>query len=250
MVTTTTTSLTPHSPLVLLNVKVRCGSCNLRELCLPMGLTELEMDRLDKIVRHRRRIARDTALYRMNDPFINLYAIRVGHFKTYQVNANGAHHISGFQMTGEILGMEAISANRHQCDAVALEDSEVCEIPFAELEGLLRDVPIMLRHFHRMMSREIAQDHTAMLQLGNLRAEQRFAAFLLNLSNCYKTRGYSATNFQLRMSREEIANFLGLTNETISRLLAQFKKTAWVKANNREIELLNLPALHALVEGK
>lgn len=250
MVTTITTAQLSPPPFIMPHVKTHCGTCNLRELCLPMGLTDIEMDQLDKIVRHRRRIPRDTALYRMNDPFTNLYAIRVGHLKTYQVSASGAHHISGFRMTGELLGMEAINACRHQCDAVALEDSEVCEIPFTELEELLRDVPIMLHHFHRLMSREITQDHTAMLQLGNLRAEQRFAAFLLNLSTRYKARGYSATNFQLRMSREEIANFLALTNETISRLLSQFKKMAWVKANNREIELLNLPALHALVEGK
>lgn len=246
----TTTLLSPRPPFVMVDLSAHCGTCSLRELCLPMGLSDVDMDKLDQIVGRRRRIARDAALYRMNDPFVNLYAIRVGHFKTYQVNTSGAHHISGFQMTGELLGMEAISSNRYQCDAVALEDSEVCEIPFSQLEVLLTHVPIMLHHFHRMMSQEIAQDHTAMLQLGNLRAEQRFAAFLLNLSNRYKDRGYSATSFQLRMSREEIANFLGLTNETISRLLSQFKKMGWVTANNREIELLSIPNLRALVEGK
>lgn len=241
--------LSPH-PIHVMDVKTHCGTCNLRDLCLPIGLTDAELNRLDKIVKHRRRITRDSALYRMNDPFVNLYAIRVGHFKTYQVNANGAHHISGFQMTGELLGMEAISSYRYQCNAVALEDSEVCEVPFSDLENLLKDVPIMLHYFHRMMSHEIAQDHHAMLQLGNLRAEQRFAAFLINLSTRYKNRGYSATNFQLRMSREEIANYLGLTNETISRLLSHFKKMGWVKVNNREMTLLDVPALLALVEGK
>lgn len=245
----TTPFLSPH-PAFVANPKSHCGTCNLRDLCLPIGLVDAELNRLDHIVKHRRRIARDGVLYRMNDPFVNLYAIRVGHFKTYQVNANGAHHISGFQMTGELLGMEAISSYRHQCNAVALEDSEVCEVPFSELENLLKDVPIMLHHFHRMMSHEIAQDRNAMLQLGNLRAEQRFAAFLLNLSTRYKNRGYSATHFQLRMSREEIANYLGLTNETISRLLSQFKKTGWVQANNREIALIDLPALRLLAEGK
>ncbi|KAF3995920.1 helix-turn-helix domain-containing protein [Glaciimonas immobilis] len=245
-----TTPFTSPLPAFVAKVSSHCGTCNLRDLCLPIGLTDAELDKLDQIVKHRKRIPRDGALYRMNDPFVNLYAIRVGHFKTFQVNANGAHHISGFQMTGQLLGMEAISAYRHQCNAVALEDSEVCEVPFTDLERLLKDVPVMLHQFHRMMSHEIAQDRHAMLQLGNLRAEQRFAAFLLNLSVRYKNRGYSATNFQLRMSREEIANFLGLTNETISRLLSQFKKIGWIKVNNREIELLNLLTLQTLVEGK
>jgi len=245
-----TTMIFPAPPLVLGDVKSQCGTCSLRELCLTMGLTDVDMDQLDQIVGRRRRIARDTALYRMNDPFVNLYAIRIGHFKTYQVNTSGVHHISGFRMTGELLGMEAISSERHQCDAVALEDSEVCEIPFSQLETLLAHEPTMLHHFHRMMSQQIAEDHTALLQLGNLRAEQRFAAFLLNLSTRYKDRGYSATSFQLRMSREEIASFLGLTNETISRLLSQFKKSGWVKANNREIELLDIPNLRAMVDGK
>jgi len=231
------------------DVQNRCSTCSLHQLCLPTGLSEADTHLLDGIIGRRRRIPRGGNLYHMGDPFTNLYAIRLGHFKTHQVSSDGTERITGFQMAGELLGLDAISSERHQCYAVALEDSEVCEIPFARLEELFADIPTLLRHFHRMMSQEITREQNTMLLLGNMRAEQRFAAFLVNLSSRYKTRGYSSTAFQLRMLREEIGNYLGLTIESISRLLSRFKKQGLIRVNNREIELLDLPALRALALG-
>ncbi len=230
-------------------LRASCSTCSMHQLCLPMGLGENDMDRLDKIIGRRRKVARDDYLYRMGDTFSNLYAVRVGHFKTCQINAGGEQQITGFQMTGELLGMDAISTDRHHCNAVALEDSEVCEIPFPRLEELFGTMPTLLRHFHRMMSQEITREQSVMLLLGNMRAEQRFAAFLVNLASRYTTRGYSSTNFQLRMSREDIGNYLGLTIESISRLLSKFKKQGLLKVNNREIELLDLTMLKAMAAG-
>jgi CRP/FNR family transcriptional regulator len=236
----------------LINVgalKSSCAACSMHQLCLPMGLEDADIDRLDKIIGKRRRLERDEALYKMGDPFRNLYAVRFGHFKTYQINAAGEAQITGFQMAGELLGMDAISADRHHCDAVALEDSEVCEIPFAHLEDLFGHVPALLRHFHRIMSREITREQNVMLLLGNMRAEQRFAVFLVNLSARYAARGYSATRFQLRMSREDIGNYLGLTIESISRLLSRFKKLGLVQVDKREVELLEPARLKAMAAG-
>jgi len=224
----------------------RCASCSLHQLCLPTGLCDADMKLLDGIILNRRRVPRDASLYHAGDPFTHLYAVRFGHFKTHQVSAEGAEQITGFQMAGELLGFDAISTDRHHCYAVALEDSEVCEIPFAKLEALFAAVPALLRHFHRMMSQEITRDQGAMLMLGNMRAEQRFAALLVNLSSRYKARGYSSTRFQLRMSREDIGNYLGLTIESISRLLSRFRKQGLLNVSNREVELLDLPALKAL----
>lgn len=221
----------------------------MHQLCLPMGLDDADISRLDQIIGRRRRILRDESLYRMEDPFTNLYAIRFGHFKTYQINPSGEQQITGFQMAGELLGMDAISADRHHCDAVALEDSEVCEIPFPRLEELFGHIPALLRHFHRIMSQEITREQNVMLLLGNMRAEQRFAAFLVNLSSRYAARGYSSTSFQLRMSREDIGNYLGLTIESISRLLSRFKKQGWLKIDKREIQLLNPVMLKAIAAG-
>ena len=232
----------------LTDIRNRCSSCSMHQLCLPMGLGDMDMRRLDQII-GRRRIPRNGSLYRRDAPFTNLYAIRLGHFKTSQVNTGGNQQITGFQMAGELLGMDAISTDRHHCEAVALEDSEVCEIPFSRLEELFAEIPALLRHFHRMMSQEITREQSVMLLLGNMRAEQRFAAFLVNLSSRYAARGYSANSFQLRMTREEIGNYLGLTIESISRLMTKFKKQGWLSVNSREIGLLDPASLTALAAG-
>jgi len=225
-----------------------CATCSMHQLCLPMGLEDADITRLDQIIGRRRRLERDERLYGVGEPFRNLYAVRFGHFKTYQVNAAGEAQITGFQMAGELLGMDAISGTHH-CDAVALESSEVCEIPFARLEDLFGEVPALLRHFHRIMSQEITREQNVMLLLGNMRAEQRFAVFLVNLSARYATRGYAANRFGLRMSREDIGNYLGLTIESISRLLSRFKKQGWIEVDKRELTLLDPAKLKALAAG-
>lgn len=226
-----------------------CASCSLHNMCLPTGLKESEMRRLDNIIVRRRRVPRDGFLYRTNDSFKNLYAIKLGHFKTQRVDRNGAQQITGFQMPGELLGMDAIGGGQYQCDAFALEDSEVCEIPFSKLEELFADLPPLLRHFHRLMSQEITREQNVMLMLSNMRAEQQFSAFLVNLSMRYAARGYSSTSFQMRMSREDIGNYLGLTIESISRLLTRFKNRGLILVDKREIQLLDPEGLKALATG-
>ncbi len=239
----------PPEAVTIGALKASCAQCSMHQLCLPMGLDDDDIGRLDQIIGKRRRLERDERLYQMDEPFRNLYAIRFGHFKTYQINAAGEQQITGFQMAGELLGMDAISGDRHHCDAVALEDSEVCEIPFFRLEELFGQVPTLLRHFHRIMSQEITREQNVMLLLGNMRAEQRFAVFLVNLSARYQARGYASTGFALRMSREDIGNYLGLTIESVSRLLSRFKKQGWIEVDKREIKLLDLPILKAMAAG-
>lgn len=240
---------TTKSLLDLETLKTRCANCNLRELCLPVGLIQKDMERLDQIIRKRKRVEKGDLLYRQGSPFTRLYAVRLGHFKTYQVTRNGQQHITGFQMAGEILGLDAISSGTHQCDAKALEDSEVCEILYSELEQLFVEIPALLHQFHRLMSQEITRDQSVMLLLGNMTADQRFAAFLVNLSSRYVARGYSATSIQLRMGREEIGNYLGLTIESISRLIARFKKLELLEVTNREIKILDLPRMRGIASG-
>ncbi|MEN3278582.1 MAG: family transcriptional regulator, anaerobic regulatory protein [Massilia sp.] len=237
------------APISVGMLKASCSACSMHQLCLPMGLDDADINRLDQIIGRRRRLARDERLYAMGEPFQNLFAVRLGHFKTYQINAAGEQQITGFQMAGELLGMDAISGERHHCDAVALEDSEVCEIPFARLEELFGHVPALLRHFHRIMSQEITREQNVMLLLGNMRAEQRFAVFLVNLSARYAARGYSSTSFGLRMSREDIGNYLGLTIESVSRLLSRFRKQGWIEVDKREVRLLEPARLKAIAAG-
>ncbi|MDQ1812346.1 fumarate/nitrate reduction transcriptional regulator Fnr [Massilia sp. CCM 9210] len=237
-------------PLSIGRTQIKCTSCAMNKLCLPTGLDESDTGRLDKIILRRRRVDRGESLFAMGASFKNLYAIRCGHFKTFRINRNGEQQVVGFHMAGDVLGLDAIGTERHQSGAVALEDSEICEIPFARLEELFTELPQLQRHFHRVMSNEITRDQSAMMFLGGMRAEQRFAIFLLNLAARYAARGYSGTVFQLRMSREEIGNYLGLTVESVSRLLLRFKQKGWLRVALREVELLDRASMEAVASGQ
>ncbi|MDR3428622.1 MULTISPECIES: fumarate/nitrate reduction transcriptional regulator Fnr [Silvimonas] len=226
-----------------------CSNCSLRELCLPIGLSPEEMRQVDQLVSQGRPIKRGEALYRAGEPFHALYAVRLGFFKTSIVSEDGREQVTGFHMNGELMGMDAISTDHHTCDAVALEDSEVCELPFAEIESMSRRIPNLQRHLYKMMSREIVRDHGVMLLLGNMKAEERIAAFLLNLSQRFALRGYSHSSFHLRMTREEIGSYLGLKLETVSRTLSRFQDNGLIRVQNRLIELKDTEGLKQLMNN-
>jgi CRP/FNR family transcriptional regulator len=229
--------------------KVACSSCNLRELCLPVGLNRDSLDRLDELVATRRSIERGNTLFRAGDPFQSLYAVRTGFFKTCVSSEDGRDQVTGFQMAGELLGLDGISTDSHTCDAVALEDSQVCVIPYVALEGLSREFNELQHQFHKIMSREIVRDHGVMLLLGSMRAEERLAAFLLNLTQRLQARGFSASALILRMTREEIGSYLGLKLETVSRTFSKFQDEAILEVKQRQIRILDQDKLHALVNG-
>jgi CRP/FNR family transcriptional regulator len=232
----------------LANLKTACASCSLRELCLPFGLDPLDLQKLDAIINRRRRMRMHEHLYRAGDTFQSLYAIRSGFFKTYELNRDGHEQISGFHMPGELIGLDAISSEKHVCGAVALDESEICEIPFYRLEELFRDVPTLQHRFHKLMSREISEDHHQMMVLGTMRAEQRLAAFLLSLSDRLKARGYSPTSIHLSMSREEIGNYLGLKLETVSRMFSKFQEDGLIHVERRNLVIQDREKLLRLTE--
>jgi len=224
-----------------------CASCNLQELCLPAGLSQSELERLDALINRNRRLRRGDYLYRVGGPLRSLYAVRVGFLKSSMLHDDGREQVTGFHLMGDLLGMDAIGAGKHMCDAVALEDSDVCEIPFQDLEDLSRDVPGLQRHFNRLMSREIVRDHGVMLLLGSMRAEERLAAFLLNLSQRYSACGYSGTQLILRMTRQEIGSYLGLKLETISRALSHLQDNDLIRVESKSIEIKNPERLRKLI---
>lgn len=226
-----------------------CSNCNLAELCLPADLTSHEFHQLDELSTLKRNFSRSDYLYRSGDKFRSLYAIHSGSFKTQILHEDGREQVTGFQMAGEIIGLDAISTDIHACEAVAMENSVVCELPFNKLEALSREIPSLQRHLHKIMSREIVRDQGIMLLLGSMRAEERLAAFLLNLSQRFAVRGLSATEFQLRMSRQEIGSYLGLKLETVSRAFSHFQEVGIIKVRVRAIEILNLPALQACLNN-
>ena len=212
-----------------------------------MELTDTELEQLDDLTSLKHPLQRGDYLYRSGTKFQSLYAIRTGFFKTQVLHEDGREQVTGFQMAGEIIGMDAISSDTHACDAIALEDSEVCEIPFSRLEDLSRKLPSLQRHLHRILSREIVRDQGIMMLLGSMRAEERLAAFLLNLSQRFAARGYSPTSFHLRMTRQEIGSYLGMKLETVSRTLSQFHGIGLISIRNKSVELHNLPRLQAFV---
>lgn len=219
--------------------KTACSTCNLRGCCLPAGITDGEIAQLEDLTRVKRPYRRGDYLYRSGAPLQSLYAIRTGFFKTLVLHEDGREQVTGFQMAGEIIGMDAISSDSHTCSAVALEDSEVCELPFGKLEELGRQLPALQRHVHKIMSREIVRDHGIMLLLGSMRAEERLAVFLLNLSQRFAARGYSPSAFQLRMTRQEIGNYLGMKLETVSRTLSQLQEAGLISVRNKAVEILD-----------
>ncbi len=225
--------------------KTACSNCNLAELCLPVDFDTRELQRLDELNLSKCTFAKGEPLFRSGSPFKSLYAIHNGSFKTTVPHEEGHEQVTGFFMMGEIIGMDAISTEKHTCDAVAMEDSEVCELPFNRLEALSHELPSLQRNLYKIMSREIVRDQGIMLLLGSMRAEQRLAAFLLNLSQRYAARGYSLTAFQLRMSREDLGSYLGLKLETVSRAFSHLHESGLIKVQNRAIEILDLAALKA-----
>ena len=233
-----------NAPITLAHIKTACSTCNLRELCLPVGLKKDEIESLDELVYTRKKIKRGDSLFRSGDNFQSLYAIRTGFFKTRVATEDGRDQVTGFQMAGELDG---IGTDRHTCDAIALEDSEVCVIPYSKLEELSRKHEVLQHHFHKVMSREIVRDHGVMLLLGSMRAEERLAAFLLNLSQRFTARGYSASDFILRMTREEIGSFLGMKLETVSRAFSRFQEEGLISVQQKHIRITDIVGLKKIM---
>jgi CRP/FNR family transcriptional regulator, anaerobic regulatory protein len=231
----------------LKQAKIACSNCNMRELCLPIGLNTDEMVKLDQLVGSRRKVLRKGYLFRNGDEFKSLYAIRTGFFKTTVTAADGRDQVTGFQMAGEIIGFDGIVSDHHQCDAVALEDTEVCVIPFEALQALSREVSALQNHVHKVMSREIVRDHGVMMLLGSMNADERLAGFLLNLAKRLQARGFSATEFLLRMTREEMGSYLGLKLETVSRTMSRFAEEGVIEVKQRQVRIVDPAALARLI---
>ena len=229
------------------SIKVACSNCNLRELCMPMGLSEQELLRVDELVAVRRTVKRGASLFHNGEKFTSLYAIRTGFFKTTVNTEDGRDQVTGFQMAGEIIGLDGIVNELHTCDAIALEDAEVCVLPFDRIEEISREINSLQRHVHKIMSREIVREHGVMLLLGSMRAEERLAAFLLNLVQRLQARGFSKSELILRMTREEIGSYLGMKLETVSRTFSKFADDGMVEVKQRHIHICDAEALKRIV---
>jgi CRP/FNR family transcriptional regulator len=229
--------------------RVTCSSCNLREVCLPGALGAEDLARVENLVYARRRVKRGEPLFRAGGEFNALYAIRSGFFKTSLVDGDGREQVTGFHMGGELMGLDGLGAGTYNGTAIALEDSEVCVLPYSLVEEMAREVPALQRHLHSVLAREIVRDHGVMMLLGSMRAEERLATFLINLSKRFVRRGYSASDFHLRMTREEIGSYLGLKLETVSRLFSAFQAEGYIDVQQKHVRLVSIAGLEGVLRG-
>lgn len=230
-------------------LRVACKNCTLSTLCLPMGLTPEDVERLDNIVKRNRPLHRGDHLFRSGERFRSLYVVKTGSVKTYSPSEEGGEQVLGFHLPGEIIGLDAIDKGVHACSAKVLETSAICEVPFHRFEELSSSIPSLQHQMYRLLSKEISQDTEMLLLLGKKSAEERLAAFLISMSRRLRKRGLCATDFFLSMSRHEIGNYLGLAVETVSRLFTRFQDEGLLRVDRKHVELLDLDSLEAIVIG-
>jgi CRP/FNR family transcriptional regulator len=223
-----------------------CGFCSLRELCWPMGLDPEDLERLQSAVRHAQPLAAGSYLYRIGDPFTAIYAVRSGCIKSYTLDAGGHELVHGFHLRGELLGFDAVYPDRHRCNALILESSSVCVIPYQDIAQLSIKFPSLQSQVLRLMSREFSRQ---LLFAEGSGATQRIAIFLMDMHARLHQPDLPEYEFRLPMSREDIANYLGITAETLSRLLAKLQKRGLIVADRRDIRLADPIRLDLIAQG-
>lgn len=218
---------------------INCQNCGINQLCLPYTLDDNSMNQLDSIIERKRPYQRGETLFRANDPLTSLYAVRSGSLKSYMLNDAGEMQITAFHLPGDLIGFSSIGQEYYQGFTEALETSMVCEIPYNNLETLSGQLPSLRRQIMRLMSDEINADKRLLGLVTSRSAEARVATFLMELSSRFHKRGFSSTEYRLSMTRSEIGNYLGLTVETVSRLLGKFQKEQLIEVSGRFVKLLD-----------
>ena len=233
-------------------VKVLCSDCRLRNLCLPQGLVATELKMLEEIVKQPRPMQRAQRLYLPGDTFHYLYIVRSGSLKTYTTTSSGQQQIIGFHLPGELVGLDGVSDGSYFCTAESMEMTSVCELPFAKLENIMGKIKVLQHQVHKLMSKEILTDQKLLLQMGKMNAEQRVAAFLLNISDRFYKRGFSASEFHLPMTRSDIGNYLGLAVETVSRQFSHFQELGVIKVSRKHVIIIQSHFLKSItnLDGK
>ncbi|MCG8324792.1 MAG: fumarate/nitrate reduction transcriptional regulator Fnr [Thiotrichales bacterium] len=241
----------PHSKIIdFSRFRVTCANCNLSELCLPRGIDRDNLETLSNMVHQTSLFDPGQYLFRAGDKLENLIAIRTGTTKLFIVDETGEEQIVGFYFPGEILGLDAIETESHTCNAVALDSSSYCTFPYSQLDALCKNIPALRNQMFRFMSREITHENKLILTLNKRNSEEKLATFLITLSERFKRLGYSATEFKLSMSRQDIGNYLGLTIETVSRVLSRFNKEGLISLDRKQVRILDYPALKDLCASR
>jgi len=229
-----------------LSSQIKCQTCGIKRLCLPVMLADSEIEHLDNIVQRKKLLKKGEFLFKAGDKFDFIYAIRSGSLKSYTISSDGIEQLTGFHLPGEMVGLNAVSTTSYPSFAKALETSLVCSIPFDRLESLARDLPALQKQLFRVMSSEIRDEQELLMLLSKKNADERFAAFVMNLSARYRRRGLSDKEFFLTMTRSDIGNYLGLAVETVSRLITRLQKKNLIEIKDRYLCIKDSTALSQL----
>lgn len=228
---------------------VTCKDCGIYGLCREVNGPDVDLRLLETIVRNRKIFKRGELLYRIGEPLRAVYAIRSGSVKSYVLTNDGRVQVTGFHVTGEVLGLGALVANQYMSEARALETTMVCEVPIDVLEAYSAEVPSIRQQMLKIMSQEILDNQELMLLLGKKNADERLATFLLSLSRRFQRRSYSPTQFNLSMSRSEIGNYLGMAEETVCRVFTRFQDDGLLTTERRQVQLLDQDRLKSIARG-
>ena len=241
--------MTDTAVLDLNRLRRGCAQCSLQQLCLPAGIAASELQRLDDIVRRRRPVQQGERLFRQGDPLTSIYVARDGAFKTISISEEGEEQVVGFHLPGELIGLDALGADAHRCEAVALTIANVCEVPFDQLETVAAQVPGLQHQLLRVIGQSVARDQDHVGMLVRRQANERIALFLHGLSERFRNIGNTSDHFKLPMSREDIARYLGLALETVSRGFTKLQDDGVIAVVGRRVEITNVAELNRLAHG-
>lgn len=219
---------------------ISCTNCNLSQLCIPFSLDNDELQVVDDVIDRKKPFHKGDTLFAANSPLMSLFAVRSGSFKSYLIDDQGVAQVTGFHLPGDVIGFDALSSQHHQTYCSALETSMVCEIPIDVMDDLADKMPNLRRQINRLMSNEISHDQSMFMQLNKRTAEERIDRFLMDLAQRFSQRNLSKHSFRLTMTRADIGNYLGLTVETVSRVLSKLQKQGKITVNGKLIELNDL----------
>lgn len=226
-----------------------CAECSLQSLCLPAGVDAGDLGRLEAVMRPRKPLSKGESLFRAGDPLRAVYVASAGAFKTVVVNEAGEEHVLGFHLPGELFGLDAVGSGRHRCEAVALETATVCDLPFANLAEVAAQLPSLQRQLLRVMGQSADRDHDHVEVLSRRQASDRVAVFLHGLSGRYRRIGLDPDEFRLPMTRDEIARYLGLVLETVSRGFGKLQDEGLIEVRGRRVRILSPEGLQAIAHG-
>ncbi|MGV8941000.1 MAG: fumarate/nitrate reduction transcriptional regulator Fnr [Lysobacter sp.] len=233
----------------LVSLRRGCAQCSLRQLCLPAGIGAVDLQQLDDIVRRRRPVERGELLFRTGDRLGSVYVARDGAFKTVSTSEDGDAQVLGFHLPGELIGLDALGAGMHRCDAVALTTANVCEVPFEQLSAVAAQLPSLQQQLMRVIGQSVGRDQDHLGMLVRRQANERIALFLHGLGERLDNIGHCGNKFRLPMGRQDIADFLGLALETVSRGFSRLQDEGVIAVVGRSVEVVDAAELRRLAHG-